>query len=176
MRNKSVLSLGKRIAYILRHNPKSIKSEIDKNGWMNTDELLAGLDIDLETLEKIVELDNKKRYSFNDDKTKIRANQGHSIFIDLQLEPAEEVPIILYHGTKQHFKESIMKKGLVPLTRQHVHLSEDQDTAIDVADRRKGESIILIIDSKKMKEDGFSFYKSENDVWLTDHVDPKYIK
>jgi putative RNA 2'-phosphotransferase len=127
----------------------------------------------LNLLIEIVETNDKKRFSFNDDYTKIRANQGHSIDIDLNL--IEDVPpTILYHGTVIKFIDSINKNGLIKGDRHHVHLSADIDTAISVGSRR-GKAIVLEIDSFMMYNDGFKFYLSDNGVWLTDHVPAIYI-
>ena len=166
--------MSKRLSYILRHKPESIGIKLDRFGYANVEELLEKLKMNKEELEKIVATDNKNRYSFNEDKTKIRANQGHSIKVDLELEEIKP-PNVLYHGTVKKFLDSIKEKGLLPQQRQYVHLSEDLNTAIDVG-KRRGKPIILEIDSYKMYEEGIKFYKSENGVWLTDKVDIKYIK
>lgn len=166
--------MSKRLSYILRHKPESIGIKLDRFGYANVEELLDKLKMDKEELEKIVATDNKNRYSFNEDKTKIRANQGHSIKVDLELKEIKP-PKVLYHGTVEKFLDSIKEKGLLPQQRQYVHLSEDLDTAISVG-KRRGEPIILEIDSYKMYEEGGKFYKSENGVWLTDKVDKRYIK
>jgi putative RNA 2'-phosphotransferase len=153
--------------------------QVDENGWANVNELLEkvnakGNKIDIDLLTEIVDTNDKKRFAFNDDKTKIRASQGHSIEIDLSLQPLLP-PHTLYHGTATRFVESILKEGLTKQQRQHVHLSEKLETATSVG-ARHGNPTILIINAKQMHEDGFLFYKSENNVWLTDNVEVKYIK
>ena len=125
-------------------------------------------------LEEIVSTDNKQRYSFNEDKTLIRANQGHSIPVDVELEEVTP-PDILYHGTGEKFVSSINKLGLIPKSRLYVHLSKDIDTAKNVG-KRHGNPIIYSVDCKKMIADGYKFYLSVNGVWLTKEVPIKYLK
>jgi putative RNA 2'-phosphotransferase len=164
---------------VLRHKPETIGIKLDKNGWTEVDILLTklnenGNDINLTELISIVDGNDKQRFAFNDDITKIRANQGHSLKVDLKL-IAERPPIELYHGTVERFTIDIRKVGLNKMNRQHVHLSDEIETATKVANRR-GKAIILTIDSASMNADGVKFYKSKNGVWLTDKVLPKYIK
>ena len=147
---------------------------MDKYGYVDTKSLIKALNITTEKLIEIVNKDNKQRYSFNSDKSKIRANQGHSIKVDLEL-TEKQPPDILYHGTVEKFIDSILEKGLIPKERNHVHLSKDIETA-HIVGQRRGDPIILEINSKKMYEDGFKFYESENKVWLTEKVPVKYIK
>ncbi len=125
-------------------------------------------------LERIVRENNKKRYCFNDDKTKIRANQGHSLKVDVQLKIAEP-PKVLYHGTSERFLENIKENGILKQSRQYVHLSNDKETALDVG-RRHGKPVVLIINTEKMLNDGYGFYLSENNVWLCDNILWKYVK
>lgn len=173
---------SKFLSLVLRHKPEVIGLTLDKNGWANVDELLRCLktkhsDFTLAVLESIVASDEKKRYAFNHDRSKIRASQGHSINVDLGLSPKSPPPI-LYHGTAWDNIDSIMEKGLIKGRRDHVHLSQDDKTAIQVGKRHEKKSTkpaVLFIDAKKMSEDGHVFYFSENGVWLTDHVLPKYI-
>lgn len=170
--------LGKFIRLILRHNPKIINISLDEYGWANVDDLIKGINgtgknIDFNTLERIVNENNKQRYSFSDDKTKIRANQGHSIKVDIELE--ERIPPqYLYHGTAKRFKDNIMDIGIQKQSRQHVHLSADFNTAYSVG-KRHGNPIVLKINSAAMLEDGYRFYLSKNMVWLTDFIPAKYI-
>lgn len=173
--------LSKYLSYLLRHNPKDANLNMDKNGWVSVQELITNTcnfgktkRFTLEILEYIVSNDNKCRYKFNEDKTKIRANQGHSINIDLELK--EVVPEgNLYHGTATRFVDSIMKYGIKSQNRQYVHLSSDIEKALEVG-KRHGDPIVLEIDVEKMVNDGIKFYLSENDVWLTEYVDNKYIR
>ena len=167
------------ISLILRHKPDTIGITLDSHGWANVKELIDGINktgrkIDMEILEEIVRTDNKGRYSFNEDKTLIRANQGHSIHVDVELKEAIP-PSILYHGTSTRFLDNIRQKGIKPMSRLYVHLSKDLETAIKVGNRH-GLCVVLIIDTEKMVKDGIKFYISENGVWLTKYVDSKYIK
>ncbi len=170
--------LSKFLSLILRHKPEEINIELDENGWANTKDLIAkmnsyGKNIDIETLEIIVKNNDKQRFSFNNDKSKIRANQGHSIKIDLNYSE-QEPPEFLYHGTAKRFLDNILKNGLEKQKRHHVHLSSDITTANSVG-KRHGVPVVLKISSKQMYNDGFIFYKSKNGVWLTENVPIKYI-
>lgn len=170
--------VSKFLSLILRHQPETIHLNLDEQGWANVEELRTKsskkrIYFTLKELEEVVETNDKKRFIFNKDKTKIRANQGHSIDIDLALKP-QQPPEYLYHGTADVHVASILEKGIEKRSRQHVHLSQDKDTATKVG-RRHGKPIILTIRTGKMHEDGILFYLSENGVWLTDFVDPKYI-
>lgn len=169
---------SKFLSYVLRHHPELINLNLDENGWANVDELIAKSTNDsqgftFEELNEIVETNDKKRFIFNEDKTRIRANQGHSIDIDLAL-ISQKPPEFLYHGTAQSNIDSIFEKGIEKRNRQHVHLSQDKETATKVG-MRHGKPIILTITTEKMFDDGIEFYLSENNVWLTDFVDIKYI-
>ncbi|MBD5551556.1 MAG: RNA 2'-phosphotransferase [Lachnospiraceae bacterium] len=171
--------LSKFISLVLRHQPDAAHITLDEHGWANVEELLTGINetgrkIDMETLEGIVATDNKQRYSFNQDKTLIRANQGHSIPVDVELKE-QEPPEFLYHGTATRFLDSIMNEGLKPMSRLYVHLSKDIETALKVG-KRHGEPVILKIHSGVMYKDGYKFYLSENGVWLTKKVDAKYFE
>ncbi len=135
--------------------------------------MTTGKKLDMATLEKIVDTNDKKRFAFSEDKTKIRASQGHSIDIDLDLQPVKP-PSILYHGTATRFLDSIMKTGLQKQNRTHVHLSKDIDTATNVGSRY-GKVIVLKIGAGKMNENGYKFYCSENNVWLTYSIPREFI-
>lgn len=172
MRNYTKAS--KFLSLVLRHKPEKIGIQLDRRGWDKVPEILMGVNLTMEDLEHIVETDEKQRYSFNDDKTLIRANQGHSIPIDLELE-AVEPPEILYHGTIGQFLDSIKKEGLQRRSRQFVHLSKDVETALAVG-RRRGKPVVLQIASGRMFEDGYEFFLSENGVWLTKEAPSSYIK
>ncbi|MBD3904392.1 RNA 2'-phosphotransferase [Chryseobacterium sp. Ch-15] len=171
---------SKFLSYVLRHHPELINLNLDENGWANVDELITKSKrnphegISFEELNEIVETNDKKRFIFNEDKTRIRANQGHSIDINLAFVP-QQPPEFLYHGTAQSNIDSIFEKGIEKRNRQHVHLSEDKETATKVG-MRHGKPIILTINTEKMFNDGIEFYLSENNVWLTDFVDAKYIR
>ena len=167
------------ISLVLRHQPDAAHITLDEQGWANVEELLNGINktgrkIDMEILEEIVATDNKQRYSFNQDKTLIRANQGHSIPVDVELKE-QEPPEFLYHGTATRFLDDIMNEGLKPMSRLYVHLSKNTETALKVG-KRHGDPVILKIYSGDMYEDGNKFYLSENGVWLTKKVDVKYFE
>lgn len=167
------------ISLVLRHKPEVIGITLDEHGWANVDELIQKLNhskdqIDMEMLEEIVRTDHKQRYSFNEDKTLIRANQGHSVKVDVQLQERQP-PEILYHGTAEKFVDVIMQEGLKPMGRLYVHLSKDLETAVKVG-KRHGKPVVLKVQSGSMYEDGYPFYFSENGVWLTKQVDKKYIR
>ncbi|OWP87928.1 RNA 2'-phosphotransferase [Flavobacterium covae] len=179
MNEKEIKNISKFLSLILRHSPETINLKLDENGWADVEELITKSNknrklLDFETLQYVVETNDKKRFSFNDDLTKIRANQGHSISVDLELQP-QTPPDELYHGTVAKFMDAILKDGLQKMSRQHVHLSKDKETAIKVGNRRGG-AIILKINTHQMTKDGYLFYCSENGVWLTDEVPPKYIQ
>ncbi len=166
------------ISLVLRHKPDTAGIQLDEHGWANVDELIEGINntgrkIDMDILEEIVMTDNKQRYSFNEDKTLIRANQGHSIPVDVELEE-KQPPQYLYHGTADRFLVFIMIEGLKPMSRLYVHLSKDQETAMKVG-KRHGKPVVLRIKAEEMWKDGVKFYLSQNGVWLTKYVDKKYI-
>jgi putative RNA 2'-phosphotransferase len=165
---------SKFISLILRHKPEAIGITLDEHGWANVDELIRGVNIDMATLEHIVSTDDKQRYSFNEDKTLIRANQGHSIPVDVELEEVQP-PEFLWHGTGEKYVDSICREGLIPKSRLYVHLSSDVPTAITVGERH-GEVVLLRVDARKMYQDGFKFYLSKNGVWLTKCVPVSYLK
>ena len=170
--------LSKFISLILRHKPEEIGISLDEFGWANVEDLINGINnsgrsIDINILEDIVRTDDKQRYSFNEDKTKIRANQGHSIPVNVELKELEP-PSTLYHGTATKSIEGIMQQGIKSMSRLYVHLSKDFETAKKVGCRH-GEGVVLIVNAKRMYEDGVRFYLSENGVWLTEYVDAKYI-
>jgi len=175
---KADIELGRFISKILRHNPAVIGITLDENGWADVDELIGGISkkdrsIDRITLDRIVRENNKNRYSYNADKTKIRANQGHSVAVDVELKKAAPPPV-LYHGTAAKFVDSIKNNGITKQKRQHVHLSADFETAVNVG-KRHGSPVVLEIDAEVMNADGFSFWISENNVWLCEEVPAKYI-
>lgn len=162
------------ISLILRHKPETIGIALDKYGWADVQELIDGINrtqkysINRQILEEIVRTDHKQRYSFNEDKTRIRANQGHSICVDVELKEVVP-PEYLYHGTAERFVDSINTEGLKPQSRLYVHLSKDTATAVQVGSRH-GKPVIYQIFSGDMYRQGYIFYLSENGVWLTKHV------
>lgn len=169
---------SKFLALILRHKPEAAGISLDKHGWADVNKLIEGMknkypDFAYSTLLRIVLTDDKQRYSFNEDRTKIRANQGHSIQVDVELKETVP-PDILYHGTAMKSFAKIMSEGIKSMQRLHVHLSEDENKAVETG-KRHGEPVILIVNAKKMYEAGFKFYLSENNVWLTDFVPKEFI-
>lgn len=176
MNKKELLTIkGKELAFLLRHDKEALDNGlIDCKGWRNVSELVSDKGYSIDLIEEIVETNNKKRYEFNEDHTKIRARQGHSINVDVGLTETTP-PEVLYHGTSSGAVESIKAEGINKGSRLYVHLSKDKDTARNVG-LRHGTPHILVIDTKKMYEDGVKFYLSNNGVWLTEFVDPKYIK
>ena len=171
-------STSKFVSLILRHQPETIGIQLDEHGWANGDGLIAGISqtrkFNREILEEIVWTDNKQRFTFNEDKTKIRANQGHSIPVDVEL-VACEPPELLYHGTGEKYYDSIMESRLLPKSRLYVHLSKDIETAKTVGVRH-GTPAVFTVMSGQMFKDGYLFYCSRNGVWLTKHVPPKYLE
>ena len=165
---------------ILRHKPEVIGITLDEHGWADVDDMIAGINqsgkykIDRDILDEIVRTDEKQRYSYNEDHTLIRANQGHSIPVDVELEKVEP-PEFLYHGTGEKFTASIDKQRLIPKSRLYVHLSPDEETAVKVG-RRHGKPVIYLVRAGNMKRDGYAFYRSVNGVWLTKEVPVKYLR
>ena len=171
-------TISKFIAYVLRHKPSAAWIELDEQGWANVNELIDGVCktgrfIDMQTLEEIVRTDNKRRFAFNADRTAIRANQGHSVKVDVGMKVCAP-PDILYHGTAEKYIESIRKDGIIKKTRNYVHLSKDAETATKVG-ARHGKAVVLKIDARQMHEDGYIFMLSANDVWQTERVPIKYV-
>lgn len=173
---KNIVKISKYITKILRHDPEDLV--IDKNGWIDVKELITKIGICKSTLDYIVSNDNKGRMSYNDTETKIRANQGHSIDVDVELDIVTP-PEFLYNGTSSAVVDIIMQDGLKKMTRNHVHLSTDIDTATNVGDRHtKGvgkTTVILKVNSKQMSDDGYTFFLSKNGVYLIDYVPSKYL-
>jgi putative RNA 2'-phosphotransferase len=171
---------SKFLSLILRHQPEKGGITLAPEGWAEVVEVLRAVNekvgpMTREELQELVDTNDKKRFAFDDSGTRIRANQGHSAQgIDLGLQPVEP-PALLYHGTKVSFLNAISREGLKPGSRHHVHLSSDIETARRVAGRRSGESVILIVRSEELGALGHSFYRSDNDVWLTDAVPPAYF-
>ena len=166
---------SRELSYLLRHNPEDL--DMDKNGYVLVSDLLKKLSISMVELESLVSDNDKQRFAFNSTKHKLRASQGHSIKVDVELKKTRP-PRILYHGTTEESYQKISKSGgLGKMKRLHVHLSDDKIVAFSVGKRysKHKDPVILEIDSAAMYTDGFDFYKSENGVWLTDNVPLKYI-
>lgn len=178
MDDNNNIEISKYLAQLLRHNPGLIGLSMDEHGWVSVDKLIEGIGltrkINMSMLERIVEDDDKQRYSFNKDKTLIRANQGHSVLVDVGLK-IEQPPQILYHGTGEKYVASIDVQGLISKSRLYVHLSMDKDTALKVG-QRHGMPVIYIVESGKMFYDGYKFYQSVNGVWLTKAVPLNYLR
>ena len=178
MLKDNLTSTSRYLSLILRHKPEAAGITVDEHGWANVNELIAGVrrsrPFDMEMLEEIVRTDEKQRYSFSEDKSLIRANQGHSIPVDVEL-PVVAPPEFLYHGTGEKYVSSIDAQGLLPRSRLYVHLSPDVETAKTVGSRH-GQPVVYTVLSGKMAEDGITFYRSVNGVWLTKAVLPKYLR
>jgi putative RNA 2'-phosphotransferase len=164
---------SRKLALYLRHAPEKIGLTLDAGGWADVGEILAKLHLTRAELDEIVATNDKQRFAFNDDGSRIRASQGHSIPVELEL-PRQTPPAVLYHGTVARFLDAITREGLRPMARRHVHLSATVDTALKVGARR-GKPVILTVDAAAMDADGAPFWLSANGVWLTDHVPPRYI-
>jgi len=178
MKEKDRNRVSKFLSLVLRHRPETIGIALDGNGWAGVEELIAkcarkGHSFSREELEEVVALNDKQRFAFNEDKTAIRANQGHSVEVELEL-AAKDPPELLYHGTVERFLQKIRAEGLKKMQRHHVHLSADLATAEKVGSRR-GEAVILVVRSGEMSRDGYAFFLSGNGVWLTEAVPVKYI-
>lgn len=168
---------SKRLSLALRHQPKSLQLTLDENGWANVDAVLdgfgkSGLSTSLEDLQRVVQNCDKQRFVLEGGR--IRASQGHSLEIDLQLNP-KSPPARLFHGTVPAALESIFREGLTKQKRHHVHLSPNLETATRVGARR-GKPVILVVAADRMHADGHAFYESENGVWLTDHCPAAFLE
>lgn len=179
MKNQGNKKLSVFLSLVLRHHPDAAGISLDPHGWADVDELLNGVKqtgrkINREILEEIVRTDEKGRYSFDETGRKIRANQGHSVSVDVELKE-KLPPQFLYHGTASRFLDRIFAEGLKPMSRLYVHLSPDEKTARKVG-KRHGKEVVLQVDAGKMAQEGMVFFLSANGVWLTKHVPPKYLQ
>lgn len=173
---ESLTQKSKYLAYVLRHRPDVAGLQLDKDGWTDVEVLIEKTGISRTDLETIVGADDKGRYSFSPDGMKVRANQGHSANgVSLTFKRAVP-PVVLYHGTTMHTVDAILKRGLLPMNRTHVHLSADVEVAKTVGGRRKGSVAIFEIDAKRALADGIKFYLSDNGVWLVKELPPTYLK
>lgn len=178
MNSSRLVKVSKYLSKHLRHEPERLGLKLAPGGWVCIDEFLAACQQDefpitSAELEEVVIKSDKQRFSFDQTKTQIRANQGHSIDVDLQLEP-QIPPDLLYHGTGEGSVEAIWQFGLQKMSRHHVHLSTDIATAKAVG-TRKGRPVIFLVNAAKMYQDGYTFYCSDNGVWLVETVPPKYL-
>ncbi|MEO1403580.1 MAG: RNA 2'-phosphotransferase [Cyanobacteria bacterium J06635_1] len=176
--SKEIVKFSKFLSYVLRHRPDKIDIQLDCQGWVDVDTLLQqanvhGYALTEPLLEEIVTTNNKQRFSFSLDGQRIRANQGHSVSVDLGLLP-QTPPEIFYHGTALRFLESILDSGLRPGSRHHVHLSRDVETAFKVG-QRHGKPVVLQVAAQQMHTDGHLFFCADNGVWLTERVAPQYL-
>jgi putative RNA 2'-phosphotransferase len=170
--------ISRRLSYVLRHRPDSIGVALDGSGWVDVADLLAalashGLRLTRAELDDVVRLSEKQRFAFDATGSRIRANQGHSVPVDLQLVPLQPPPE-LYHGTSERFIAAIMREGLTPRGRHHVHLSGDVETAHRVGARRRS-PVVLRVDAAAMAAEGTRFYRTANGVWLVDTVPPRHL-
>ena len=162
------------MALALRHSPEKFGLQLEKNGWCDLNNFIRSLEISIDDVHNVIKNCDKQRYRLNNEMDKIRANQGHSVSVEIHYNKVTNIPKKLYHGTKKEFLTSIMEKGLIPGNRTHVHISGDIETAKKVANRRKGESIILEIDPDNFET--VDLFVSDNNVFLTKKVFPEYIK
>ncbi len=179
MNDNEKIRISRFLSLVLRHKPSEAGIRLDENGWADVGELIEGVrnrdrNLTMDLLREIVATDDKNRYAFSDDLRKIRANQGHSVAIDLKLKPVEP-PEFLYHGTASRFSTQIQNEGLKPRSRQFVHLSSDKKTAVNVG-ARHGVPVIFRVHARKMYLEGIVFYLSENKVWLSSHVPTEYLE
>jgi len=170
---------SKFLSKYLRHAPEKLGLTLEPGGWAGVDDLLAaaakrGMPLSRAELEEVVVRNSKQRFSFDETGARIRANQGHSVAVDLQLDPAIP-PELLYHGTGERAVEAILREGLRKMRRHHVHLSGDVATAIAVG-RRHGRPVVFEVQAGKLHAAGYTFYCSENGVWLVDAVPPEYLR
>jgi putative RNA 2'-phosphotransferase len=179
MNPKRLVQLSKRLSFVLRHRPDSIGIQLDTAGWVSVSTLLAalarhGTPLTATELERVVRENSKQRFALSEDGQQIRANQGHSLDVELGYAPSQPPPI-LYHGTADQFLASIRQQGLVKGARHHVHLSAARDTAQAVGSRH-GRPVVLEIAAEAMVAAGHSFFVSANGVWLTEQVPAAFIR
>jgi len=173
--SRDLIQQSKFLSLVLRHDPAAAGVTLDPEGRVDVDDLIAGFPLPLTRADliEIVATSDKQRFAFSEDGNRIRANQGHSIAVDLQL-TAVPPPDRLFHGTATRYLNAILTEGLTRQSRQHVHLSADTLTALKVG-QRHGTPVILSIDAGQMASTGFTFWQSANGVWLTDAVPPQYL-
>lgn len=173
----ALLRASRFLSLVLRHKPEAAGVTLDSHGWAEVDALLVGMaprhTLTMAQLEEIVRTDDKQRYAFNDSKTKIRANQGHSVPVDVELTECEP-PELLYHGTGGKYVDSILEYGLIPKSRLYVHLSKDVETA-KLVGLRHGTPVVFTVQSGEMYRHGIRFYRAENGVWLTERVPSQFL-
>lgn len=165
---------SKHLSKVLRHDPGSVGLSLDEAGWVDVVHLLMAMGWTMGQLDEVVTTNNKKRFEYNADKTRIRASQGHSVDVDLGYEKRVPPATPLYHGTAARLYQTITLEGIRKMNRQHVHLSADVATARTVG-ARHGKPCVLVVNASRMHVDGHAFYLSTNGVWLTDHVPAGYF-
>jgi putative RNA 2'-phosphotransferase len=173
MNDKDMIRISKRLSRHLRHAPEEIGIQLTTDGWTEVSTLLSAMHITRDQLDHVVAGNDKQRFAFDESGARIRANQGHTVPVQLDL-PVATPPDTLYHGTVAKFLDAIMTDGLRPMTRHDVHLSPDLPTAIKVGSRR-GKPVVLAVDAARMRADGHEFRLSANGVWLTAHVPAGYL-
>lgn len=179
MDEKRKTKISKFLSLILRHQPELVGLVLEENGWVDVKSLLKacsdyGKLLSFSELKEVVETNDKKRFAFNEDETKIRANQGHSLKVEFEFEKCTP-PEILYHGTAEKNVGVIFAEGLKKMSRHHVHLSSDTETAKRVG-MRYGKPVIFEVDTVSMIDEGYEFFVSANGVWLVKKVPPKFLK
>lgn len=167
---KNIVERGKELSFLLRHDKEYA---FDEHGWREVADLIERHGYTMEELEEIVATNDKKRYEFSDDRKRIRARQGHSVDVDVELKECVP-PDTLYHGTAARFVDSILREGITKRSRLYVHLSANVSTAFKVG-KRHGTPSVLAVDAMEMVADGHKFYLSNNGVWLTEYVPTRYI-
>ncbi len=177
--DKRLIRISKFLSKYLRHAPHEIGLHLETGGWVPVDDLLSastsnGFKFTRAELDEVVANNNKQRFAFDETGTRIRANQGHSVEVDLELPPATP-PDVLYHGTGEKSVASILENGIARMKRQHVHLSRDIETATAVG-ARHGRPVVLVVAAAAMAAAGHIFYLSENKVWLTDEVPARFLR
>ncbi len=174
---KQLEKASKFLSFVLRHKPEAIGLELDANGWVSLESLIekaaTEMSLDRALVLEVIRTSDKQRFALSENGQNIRANQGHSVKVDLQLQEREP-PSVLFHGTATRFLESIQAQGLRPGKRHHVHLSADRETAVAVGSRH-GKPVVLSIAADRMRAEGFIFFLSENGVWLTEKVPPGFL-
>lgn len=176
---KEANHISKFLSLVLRHQPETIGIQLDQNGWVGVKELIDkavqhGIEMDQSKLDYIVGNNSKKRFAYNSSRDQIRASQGHSVSIELGYQ-SQMPPDVLYHGTGEKSMSSILATGIEKRSRQHVHLSKEIETAIQVG-QRHGKPVVFEVLASKMHNDNFTFFISDNGVWLTDYVPVKYLQ
>lgn len=179
MKEARRVELSKFLSYLLRHQPEAAGLELEPGGWVLVSDLLAGArrvgrDVKRSDLEAVIAGGDKLRFRFSPEGDRFRANYGHSVEVDLGLN-SEKPPDRLFHGTAQHFLESIRIGGLRPRGRGQVHLSVDRETAHDTG-LRHGRAVVLEVLASRLAANGHPFYRPAEGIWLTPNVPPRYLQ